>query len=384
MKESMKMAAYLKYSLTLVLLICVCACREEAQTPNETVEITETYIPPLPSQEEIEEIKDSFLAGMEIQAGEQMFAGQETSEDMDLIEDMDEIGRMEEDGELDMSLPVEDLSICDQWNQIWTSIADVEWSGSVQSCEPGQVNEEALDSVLALTNFYRGLANLPLVTLNMTSNSALQSCALMMEANQRLNHRPPEEWTCYDSGGAHMASQSNLAGSNAIDAVGMYMIDPGNETTMGHRRWIMSLGLETIGVGSSDSYSCMSVLHLHRPSGWVAFPPPGQMPIQAIEDRWGRSIDRTGWTIQYDGISLADAQISVTAYSLSEGEQDPQAMGESLPIEVVSLRLNYGSSAAYNMIPQGWRSEVGKRYVVKVESSNEVIEYTVEYVDCNE
>ena len=275
---------------------------------------------------------------------------------------------------------LDNLTMCQKWNTIWSSSSAISWNGSAQSCDAGTVNHETLDTVLALTNFYRELATLPLVVLESAQAEALQHCALMMEANDRLSHQPPESWSCYHSDGAYMASQSNLAGSNAIDAVAMYMIDPGNETTMGHRRWIMSQGLESIGVGSTSTYSCMSVLHLNRPRGWVAFPPPGEFPLQATQDRWGRSIDQTGWTIQYDGLSLANAQVTVKSY-VNDNPNDP---GEELPIELVDLMPNFGSSAAYNIIPQGWRSEVGKRYEVKLVSGNEMITYSVEFVDCDQ
>ena len=124
----------------------------------------------------------------------------------------------------------------------------------------------------------------------------------------------------------------------------------------------------------------MSVLHLNRPQGWVAFPPPGEFPIEATADRWGRSVDQTGWTIQYDGLSLANAQVSVTAYPVD----NTSGVGEELPVELVSLRPNFGSSAAYNIIPQGWRSEVDKRYDVRLVSGNESIEYSVEFINCGQ
>jgi hypothetical protein len=163
----------------------------------------------------------------------------------------------------------------------------------------------------------------------------------------------------------------------------MYMIDAGNETTMGHRRWIMSPGLETIGVGSTDNYSCMEVLHSNRPQNWVAYPPPGPFPIQATQDRWGRSIDQTGWTVQFDGLSLGQPQVTVTSFPLGTSDSLNNQMGEDCPVEVIDLAPNYGSSGAINLIPQGWTTQVNMEYVVRLEGQGDAIEYTVEVVDCD-
>ena len=313
----------------------------------------------------------NMIAGMQSEAGEELQSGIESEGSIDESGGQDNVAGIES---------VNNLTMCERWADIWDSASTVNWTGSTQNCDSGTVDSNSLNTVLRLTNFYRELANLSPVVLSNSDNEALQECALMMQANDRLSHQPPESWNCYNPQGAYIASQSNLAGSNAVDAVGMYMIDPGNETTMGHRRWIMSQGLESIGVGSTSDYSCMSVLHLNRPQGWVAFPPPGKFPIEATEDRWGRSIDQTGWTIQYDGFSLANVQVSVKAQPID----NRNAMSEELDVELVSLRPNFGSSAAYNIIPQGWRSEVGKRYDVRLISDSEVIEYSVEFVDCGQ
>ena len=274
------------------------------------------------------------------------------------------------------------VTMCQRWRTVQSALEGVLWTGDVNQCIAGDVNEVALSGVVELTNFYRSLADLDPVTGNLESVPALQECALMMQANGRLSHSPPAEWRCYTPEGAQKASRSNIAGSNAIDAIGMYMVDPGNETTMGHRRWIMSIGLESIGVGSASDFSCMEVLHLNRPQGWVAFPSPGPFPIQVSEDRWGRSIDQTGWTFQYDGLSLRDPQVSVTAFDLPDPTGAAVGQGVDCPIEVVTLRPNFGSAAALNLIPQGWTSEVGKRYVVRVEGESESIQYEVDIVDC--
>ena len=68
---------------------------------------------------------------------------------------------------------LDNLTMCQKWNTIWSSSSAISWNGSAQSCDAGTVNHETLDTVLALTNFYRELATLPLVVLESAQAGAL-------------------------------------------------------------------------------------------------------------------------------------------------------------------------------------------------------------------
>ena len=260
-------------------------------------------------------------------------------------------------------------NVCDRLRSVLDESTPPNWMGNPNQCIAGEMGMDAQESVLRITNFYRSLANLNPVTLATQGQAELQECALMMEANRSISHTPPSSWNCYTEGGMQKAGQSNLATTNALDAVALYMIDRGNETTMGHRRWIMSKGLQTIGLGSTNEYSCMEVLHLNRQPGWVAYPPAGEFPIQILSDRWS-SIDQTGWTIQMNGISGQNPVVEVSVN------------GTSLPVEVNELLPNYGSERALNLIPQGWTSEAGTSYRIRVSGLSEEIDYTVDMIDC--
>jgi hypothetical protein len=207
-------------------------------------------------------------------------------------------------------------------------------------------------------------------------NRTAQECALLMTANNRLSHRPDSSWACYTSEGAEAANRSSLSPGGAVSSVDGYMIDIGNATTIGHRRWILSNMLGSIGFGSTGRFSCQfQPVDFRAPSApdakpWVAWPPEGQVPIQAFGSRGRSSIDQTGWTVQSDRIDLQSAQVTVSSE------------GMDLPVSVTQLDANFGSTHALRFNPMGWTSAAGKTYSVTLSGTSMPIEYDVQVIDC--
>lgn len=253
-----------------------------------------------------------------------------------------------------------------RWNYDNSMTSAGTWTGDVGSCNAGNYLGGGKASTLTLVNLHRWLADLPPAQLDDSKNAKAQECALMMHANGSLSHSPPMSWTCYDSDGAVAAGNSNIATTAGTASVGLYMLDPGNPTTIGHRRWILSNSLGSMGIGSTSSYSCMWVIGGggQGTNTWTAWPAPGPFPIQA-------QVDSTGWTVQSDSIALANATVTVTSE------------GMNLPMKVTSLLGGYGSTHAISMIPQGWKSAAGKTYKVVVSGIDPVISYEVEFISCN-
>jgi hypothetical protein len=261
--------------------------------------------------------------------------------------------------------------VCNRWKSDRASLAEGTWSGSVSGCNAGDVASPGRENALKLVNLYRWLVGLPAVSSDASRNSQAQECALMMDANNALSHTPPTSWACYSSAGASAAGKSNIATTPGVKAVDLYIADPGNATTMGHRRWILSNSLGPIGLGSTSSYSCMWVIGGSGGGSnpWTAFPPPGPVPIALFSVSYA-PIDSTGWTIQSDSISFGSVQATV-----SDG-------GNSLPVNVVKLASGYGSSSAINLVPQGWKAQAGHTYQVTVTGASQPISYAVEVVSC--
>jgi hypothetical protein len=262
--------------------------------------------------------------------------------------------------------------VCARWKADRADVSEGTWTGSVASCTPGDIGAIARANALRLVNLYRWLAALPPVTTDPTHDAQDQACALMMRANNMISHMPPNTWTCYTADGATGASNSNVSSGPAVSSVDLYMIDPGNATTIGHRRWVLSNSLGPIGIGGTDKASCMWTLSGTGKAGkpWMAWPAAGIVPVQALTQRGGMTVDSTGWTVMSDSINLAGAQVTVTVD------------GTAQPVTVTQLDANYGSRYAIRFNPTGWTTQAGKTYVVAVSGIPTAINYTVQVVDC--
>jgi hypothetical protein len=262
--------------------------------------------------------------------------------------------------------------VCARWNADRANLAEGTWSGNVDSCMAGDISADGRANALRLYNLYRWLADLPAVTTEATRDRQAQACALMMRANGMLSHSPPSTWRCWTQEGADGAASSNISSGPGVGSADGYMIDPGNATTIGHRRWILSNSLGPIGIGSTASgASCMQNLRGTGRAGkpWLAWPPPGNVPLQAIIGRRG-STDSTGWTVQSDTINLAGAMVTVTSG------------GTARPVTVTQLMGGYGSRYAFRFNPQGWQTTAGQTYSVSVSGIPTPINYEVSVVNC--
>jgi hypothetical protein len=261
---------------------------------------------------------------------------------------------------------------CERWSAARENLVDPEWNGSTASCDPGEMPQEALDTALGLVNFYRSLVELPAVAMTAQNNERAQTCALLMAANGSITHTPPTSWNCYTEEGADAAMTSSVSSGPALESIDGYMIDPGNPTTIGHRRWILSSMLSGIGFGSAGRFSCQYQPAQRPPAGapdWVAWPPPGQISIEAFGAFFAK-LDQTGWSVQSDSIDFGNADVTVTSG------------GEDLPVTVNELLPGYGSTFAMRFNAMGWESAAGKTYHVAITGTSTPIEYDVEVVDC--
>jgi hypothetical protein len=237
----------------------------------------------------------------------------------------------------------------------------------------GDISAEGRANALRMVNLLRWLADLPAVTTDEASNQQAQACALMMTANDALSHSPPMDWECYSELGASGAGSGNISSGPGVESVLSYLVDAGNATTLGHRRWILSNKLGPIGLGSAGDRgaSCMRVFGGQGKANkaWMAWPPPGAFPLQAYRDRYDRSMNETGWSVQSD-LDLAAAQVAITSE------------GQAKPVTVEQLGHNYGTKDAIRIVPQGWAAVAGETYAVSVTGVSVPIDYEVQLIDC--
>jgi hypothetical protein len=260
---------------------------------------------------------------------------------------------------------------CARWNGDRADLSEGTWSGNVAACEVGDISPEGRANALKLINLYRWLADLPAVVTDPERDRQAQACSLMMEAEGELSHDPGTDWACYSEEGAEGASSSNISGGPGVVSIDRYMVDQGNATTIGHRRWTLSNSLGPIGLGSTDGASCFQNLRGSGRAGkpWMAWPPPGIVPLQAFGTSRG-TIDETGWTIQSDEIDLDGAVVTVTSN------------GAEMPVTVTELQGGYGSDSAIRFNPDGWSTTAGQAYAVSVTGIETPMSYEVVVVDC--
>jgi hypothetical protein len=273
--------------------------------------------------------------------------------------------------------PISAEAVCARWQADRAELGEGSWSGSMAACDPGDVDEAARDRALKLVNLYRWLSGLPAVTRDAQRDADAQQCALMMAANGKLSHTPPQSWKCWSQAGADAAKKSNISTAPGVVSVDRYMIDEGahNKATLGHRRWILARSTGPIGVGSTASKA--SCLHVIGGSGkakaaWTAWPPAGWVPLKAFGPVGKTTIDQTGWSVQSDSILVHKATVEVR-----------DDTGAALEVEQWTLGANYGSKYAVAFRPVGWKAEAGRSYRVELTGIATGFGYDVHVLACD-
>lgn len=210
------------------------------------------------------------------------------------------------------------------------------WTGNASTCTPGTQSANSKTQEANVINFYRGLNGLDSITLDPTLNTRAQSTALLMHANQSLNHFPPSSWKCYTASGAAGAGKSNLFGGwgsytipHAAEPINSYMSEPGaNNTAVGHRRWILNPFTTTMGVGTTSSYNAVEVIGTGTSTAranpaFMAYPNVGYSPADLEPNgRWSLSSTQ--------GLDFGSATVTVKRGT------------ETLPVTKLPVQNGYG------------------------------------------
>lgn len=191
-------------------------------------------------------------------------------------------------------------------------------TGNTATCTPGTLSAAGQKAGLNAINYFRGMSGLNSVTINSTWSAGAQRAALMMAANNRLDHFPPTSWKCYSKAGATAAGQSNLAMSitgSAGEAESQYIDDLGNASTLGHRRWLLDPTLTQVGIGQVGRFNVTKVFETWRapvnPAGtpaYVAWPSIGYVPGAVLPRERTWSFSPTD-----PAVDLSAATVSVTS-----------------------------------------------------------------------
>ena len=198
-------------------------------------------------------------------------------------------------------------SVCDKWNADYPNAAAWVWEAGPETCDDGVLNPDSIDDAIRRINLFRWLVDLYPVYNLRSLNAYEQPCAVMMMANNDLDHSPPSNWTCYSSLGASGAGHSNLAMGrhDPAGAIDLY-IDDARIPSLGHRRWIFDPPYLTAGIGQAGIWNCTYVMtggNSYSPN-WVAYPPPGPCPEAATRGKW--SLGAPGFDLDTTWVTVTD------------------------------------------------------------------------------
>ncbi|WP_338845613.1 DUF4214 domain-containing protein [Massilia sp. W12] len=208
------------------------------------------------------------------------------------------------------------------------------WNGDTGACAAGNVSAEYQAATLRRINWFRAMAGAPAnVQWDAAYSAQAQQAALLMSANGALSHSPPANWKCHNSSGAQAAGKSNLSLGNAGPAaISAYISDNGgNNTAVGHRRWILLPQTRFMGTGdvSGAGVTAANALWVmdgnafsSRPAvrdDFVAWPAKGYAPYQTVYPRWSFSYPKADFSKASVSMTENGKSIAVRQEALANG-----------------------------------------------------------------
>ncbi len=269
--------------------------------------------------------------------------------------------------------------VCAHWKagHVITETKPLTASGT--ECDAGTLKAGGVTDTLVRINMFRWFEGMGPVTDDPAYDAAAQLCANLESwwdfSSTVSAHTPPTTSKCYTKTGGDTAGQSNISwGSNGpAQSIDQYMQDNGNETTLGHRRWIMNPPLNPIGIGyweKGGMYNNASCLRVFASTGtgpkpsWNAVPPAGFAPVEMA--KYGQ------WSFEGSIAGIPTA----TATVLSVEDNKP------LAVTMQTLSQGYGQNTM--SFKHDWVPEVGKTYRVTVSGlTGGNVVYDVKPVTCN-
>ena len=225
-----------------------------------------------------------------------------------------------------------------------TTGSEIAWTGDEPSCDPGIVPEPTKAKILQRLDYYRKVVGLNnIISENMSKSDKAQLAALIMNANDQLDHDPPSSWKCYTNEGKDGAGNSLLTMTKNAEAIDSYIRDQGADNgPVGHRRWLLWPRLQEIGIGNTNRSNAIWVLGNsgNPPSDapeFVSWPPEGYIPNRLVFPRWS--------------FSIAEADFSATTISMLDKDDN------NINLQIESLSNSYGDHTIV-WIPENINSNI--------------------------
>ena len=218
---------------------------------------------------------------------------------------------------------------------------DPGWTGSVSAGVSGTLHDSFRAGALRRINYFRTMTGASGdIALDPTGNDMCQQAALMMAAQQNISHAPPATWKFYTAAAATACANSDIRldwqGDEGALAIDRYVADDeDNNSSVGHRRWLLFPAQETMAVGAvpGDGWTfpgtnatwvtTYGARPVDAPSA-TAWPPAGYVPAPLVFRRWSYShlnADFSNSTVNVakNGVALAVVQEAVQYQTTADG-----------------------------------------------------------------
>lgn len=188
-----------------------------------------------------------------------------------------------------------------------TSPEQLGWTGKGTSCKSGRLSITMYTNALTRINYFRRLAGVyDQVVLDSTWCKYAQAAAVIMNANNQLNHNPTAAMKCYSADGKIGAATSNLSSivDKSIRLIIADEIQDGGAANVdcGHRRWLLNSDSYKMGFGATPSAYAVrafapydevpkdtSSFHGKVPE-YFGYPFRGFVPCQVVYPKWSFAI----------------------------------------------------------------------------------------------
>jgi len=221
------------------------------------------------------------------------------------------------------------------------TLAELDYQGSAHpdSCIAGTISQLAYDRTLQRINYYRRLVGLAdTIKWNPAWHNRAQEAALMMKANNKLDHFPDSTWLCFSFEGFLGASGNLSLGFHSVYSVAGLINDFGaNNKSVGHRRSILRSRPVRLSLGSTDNSGVVGwggggASQLPDNYSFTAYPPQGFVPAPLVYDRWsfsmfGASFDNATVTMR-DLDTIPSTTIPITINPVEDAAGDPTIVWE--------------------------------------------------------
>lgn len=187
-------------------------------------------------------------------------------------------------------------------NYLGSEVNNLGWTGNISVCNEGTLSEDTHNKVIQRINYFRRLVGLnDDCEMDESKHHLYQKAALVMAANSALDHYPPSSWSCWTQDAYDGATSSNLSltsgtGYHSVEALTGQIRDAGaNNTSVGHRRWILYSKAVKFAHGSTPKSMSLGVIGLERSNNnkvpeFIAYPPADYIPQTLVFNRWSFAI----------------------------------------------------------------------------------------------